>query len=53
MVHPVFHASKLRRDSDDPMPGQRLNEGLLIIIKGSQEWEVDKILGVRVVRKQL
>jgi hypothetical protein len=52
-VHPVFHASKLRRDPDDPLPGQRLDEGLPIVVEGNQEWEVDKILGVRVVRKQL
>jgi len=49
----VFHASKLRRDSDDPMPGQRSEEGLPIIVEGSQEWEVERILGVRVLRKQL
>lgn len=52
-VHPVFHASKLRKDSNDPLPGQRLDEGLPIVVEGGQEWEVDKILGVRVVRKQL
>jgi len=52
-VHPVFHASKLRRDSDDPLPGQQLAEGLPIIVEGDQEWEIEKILGVRVVRKQL
>ena len=52
-VHPVFHASKLRKDPDDPLPGQRPEEGLPIIVEGSQEWEIEKILGVRVVRKQL
>ena len=50
-MHPVFYASKLRRDSDDPMPGQRSKEGLPIIVKGSQEWEVERILGVQVLRK--
>ena len=36
-VHPIFYASKLRKDSDDPMPGQRSEEGLPVIVKGSQE----------------
>jgi hypothetical protein len=52
-VHPVFHASKLRKDPDDPLPGQQNEEPLPIEVEDNQEWEVDKILGVRVVRKQL
>jgi hypothetical protein len=52
-VHPVFHACKLRKDSDNPLPGQRPDESLPIVVNGSQEWEINKILGVRVVRKQL
>jgi transposase InsO family protein len=52
-VHPVFHASKLRKDPDDPLPGQRQEEPLPVIVEDEHEWEVEKILGVRVVRKQL
>jgi len=52
-VHPVFHASKLRKDPNNPLPGQQPDEVLPIVVEGGQEWEIDKILGVRVVRKQL
>jgi transposase InsO family protein len=52
-VHPVFHASKLRKDPDDPLPGQIQDEPLPVVVNNDKEWEVEKILGVRVVRRQL
>ena len=52
-VHPVFHASKLRKDPDDPLPNQIQGEPLPVVVDGDHEWEIEQILGVRVVRKQL
>lgn len=52
-VHPVIHASKLRKDPDDPLLGQRQEEPLPMVVENEQEWEVEKVLGVRVVRRQL
>lgn len=52
-VHPVFYASKLRKAYTNPLPGQHDEEGLPVVVDGENEWEVEKILGVRVVRRQL
>lgn len=52
-VHDVIHASKLRKDPNDPLPGQHAEEGLPIVVDGDKEWEVEEILGVRVSRRQL
>jgi transposase InsO family protein len=52
-VHPVFHASKLRKASEDPLPGQHNPAPPPIEVDGELEWEVEKILGVRTLRKQL
>jgi len=52
-IHPVIHASKLRKARNDPLPGQEQEESLPMEVDGELEWEVEKILGVRTVRKQL
>ena len=52
-MYPVFHTSKLRKDPDDPLPGQQPDEALPIIVEGGQELEINKILGIRVIQKQL
>jgi hypothetical protein len=52
-VHDVVNASKLRKAADNPLPGQIEDEPPPIEVDGEYEWEVEKILGVRLLRKQL
>ena len=52
-VHNVLNASKLRKAADDPLPGQIADEPPPIEVDGEQEWEIERILGVRLLRKQL
>jgi hypothetical protein len=44
-VHPVIAAS-LRRAADDPVPGQHPE------VNGEAEWEVERILASRLLRKR-
>ena len=52
-VHPVFHANKLRKDKNDPLPGQIIEPPEPIQVNDTDEWEVERILAVRKFRKQL
>ena len=49
----MFYARKLRRNPDDPLLGQYNPPPPTVKVNGEQEWEVEKILGVRLVRKTL
>ena len=52
-VHPVFNADKLRKEPNDPLEGQVNKAPPPIEVDGEQEWEVDRILGVRLVHGKL
>lgn len=52
-MYPIFHASKLRRAATDPLPGQYNEPAPPIVINGEEEWEVEKILAVRLVYRTL
>ena len=53
-VHPVFHAKKLRKDPDNPLLGQANKEPLLLVIQeGAEEYEVQSVIAVKLVRKKL
>ena len=42
--HPVFHASKLATYKEPTIPGQKPPTPSPVIIRGQEEWEVEKIL---------
>ena len=46
-IHPVFHASLLRLDPDDPLPNQVIPPAPPVIVDGEEEWEVEEILDSR------
>lgn len=52
-VHPWFHARKLRLDPQDPLPGQHNEPPPPEEVNGDEEWEVEEILGCRLVNKKL
>ena len=53
-VHPVFHAEKLRKDPGNPLPGQANPESpLLELPNGNAEYEVEKILAVKLIHAKL
>ncbi len=45
-IHPVHHASKLKRAAQDPLPGQKVPEQGPVEVdeRGDEHWEVEKIL---------
>lgn len=49
----IFHADRLRRAPDDPLPRQRNNEPEPEVVDGNIEYEVEKILSSRVSRDKL
>lgn len=49
----LFHADRLRRASQDPLPGQVQEPPPVEILDGSPEWEVDEVLASRLNRKKL
>jgi len=53
-VHPVFHAEKLRKDPDNPLLGQaNPNPPPLVLEDGEEEYEVQSVLAVKLVRGNL
>ncbi len=52
-VWPVFHADRLRKDPENPLPGQINEEPDAIEVNGELEWEVEKILSSRVLHGKL
>lgn len=52
-VHPWFHARKLRLDPQNPLPGQHNEAPPLETVNGEEEFEVEEILGCRLVGRKL
>jgi hypothetical protein len=52
-IHDVFAADVLIKDPNDPLPGQVNPKPTGQIIEGVEEWEVDKILAVQLLRGKL
>jgi hypothetical protein len=52
-INPVFSAESLRRDPDDPLPGQANNPPLPVKVTADNEYEVQEIVAVRLVRGKL
>lgn len=52
-IHDVFAPDVLKKDPDNPLPGQENPKPHGEAIAGEQEWEIDKILGARLVRQTL
>jgi len=46
-IHPVIHARFLRKDPNDPLPGQVNPPPTPLIVGGEEEWEVERLLAVR------
>jgi hypothetical protein len=52
-IYPVFASDRLRKAATEPLPGQEPDPGPMIEVNGEQEWEVEKILAVRMHHRKL
>jgi transposase InsO family protein len=53
-IHPVFHAEKLRKDPNNPLPGQaNPDPPPLELDDGEMEYEVQEVLAVKLARGKL
>jgi hypothetical protein len=53
-VHLVFYVEKLRRDPENPLLSQANLEPLLVVLEDrEQEYDIERILAVKLVRKKL
>jgi transposase InsO family protein len=52
-IHDVFAPDVLTKDSNDPLPGQEMPKPSGEVIAGQEEYDVDEILAVKLVRGDL
>ena len=53
-IHPVFHAEKLRKDPNNPLPGQFNPEPPpLELENGETKYEVQEVLAIKLIRGKL
>jgi hypothetical protein len=53
-VHPVFYTEKLQKDPRNPLLGQANLEPPLVLLEDrGQEYDIERILAVKLVRKKL
>ena len=52
-IHPVFPAANLRRDPDNPLPGQANKSPSPIILAADDEYEVEEVVAVKLSRGTL
>jgi hypothetical protein len=52
-VYNVFSADRLRKDQDDPLPGQIIEPQPPIIVSTKDEWEVQEVLASKTIQGRL